>query len=474
MINTRSVILDILDEVFEKNTYIHIVISEYSKKYIDISEQDNAFIIKTVHGCVENKILIDKIISLFSKTNIKDLRPVIRNILRFSVYHILFMNKVPSSAIVNEAVKLTQKRKLFGLKSYVNAVLRNIIRIYDRDNKDIFLSDADIFAHISDVFGIKELNILYSFDSLISDEIKKTFKNYYGREILNSEFENIILSWFKNNDISIYLDYNKLSLNEACNILKVNNINYRHSSICEDVLLISGIKDIDKLYNLLGNNFYIIDAASVLSIKSMDIKEGANVLDLCAAPGGKSFVSMIKLNNTGNLVSLDKNENKVNILMNNLSKYNYDNIYLGINDACEYNENFKERFDYVICDLPCSGLGIIRKKPDIKYNYGKKIKDELLILQKRILDNAFSYLKNGGFLLFSTCTISFEENIKNRNYIISKGFSPISLNLDSYIKSYFEKYDNSSLDYAKKGYLQLFNGIHDVDGFFISLYKKEK
>lgn len=396
-VNTRSVILDALIEICEKNEYTHKVLSEALNKYRFLENTDRSFINRTVLGTVERKITIDYILNLYSKTPVDKMKPVIRNILRMSVYQLVYMESMKDFAVCNEAVKLAAKRGFVNLKGYVNGVLRNIARNTD----NIRYPDENDF--------VKYMSVAYSTPEWIIENWEKE----YGR----TTTEGILKAQFCDRPLMIRCNLSKCSADELAYELKSQGVCVKKSGIIPEALEISEYDYLEKVDAFNNGLFSVQDLSSMLVCHACTPVKGY-VLDLCAAPGGKSLHIAETLKGSGMVESRDVSEYKVSLIDDNIKRLGLSNIKTRVRNACDFEKESEQKADYVIADVPCSGLGILNKKPDIKYHASADKCKELVILQRQILSNACRYVKPGGVLCFSTCTINSMENGSNVKWIL--------------------------------------------------------
>ncbi len=438
-INARAVILDILMQIDKEHIYSHRALDTAFKKHTDISRNDRALISKVVHGTLERELSIDYIIAGRSSVKLNKLKPVILHILRMSVYQIMYMDRIPDRAICDEAVKLTVKRGLRGLKGFVNGILRNI----SRDKEDIVYPD---------------MQTKYSMPDWIIDILSK--------EMSDKELRGVLASFLEDKKLSIRVNTSRISVQYLIKELRQQNIDVMTSQIYENMLNLSGFESLADIACICDGRAFIQDAGSALVCSLAGIQKGDTVLDVCAAPGGKSIHAADILDGSGQVIACDISESKVSLIRENIEKSGFKNISTCIRDARVYDAGLYETADVLIADLPCSGLGIIGRKPDIKKNVSIENIMELVKLQRNILDNIVKYVKIGGKLVYSTCTMSPYENTENRDYILQKypEFKPVDIS-GSLAKCILK-------DTAGQGYIQLMPGICNNDGFFISLYEK--
>lgn len=445
--NLREIILDLLLDINEKKIYSHIALGNALKKYQYFEKKDRAFITRITEGSIEYMLLLDYIIEKFSSIKIKKMKPIIKNILRMSVYQLKYMDAIPSSAICNEAVKLTEKRGFKNLKGFVNGILRNI----DRNINEIEYPNEKKEP-------IKYLSIMYSFPEWI---IKMWLKTYDYETI-----KQILVSFLEERPTTIRTSISKNNSNELLKKLEVEHINVEKGEFLDYAFNITNYNYLDKISAFKEGSFYVQDEASMLVCEVADIKKGMYVIDVCAAPGGKSIHIADKLMNTGKVLARDLSKTKIDLIQDNIKRSGFNNIKAECFDALVLDKNNIEKADVVIADLPCSCLGIIGRKPDIKYRVKEEDLNELSKLQKNILTVVSKYVKKGGILIYSTCTISKNENIKNINWFI-KNFHFELESLEDYLP------DSINIETKSKGYIQLLPS-KKTDGFFIARLKKVK
>ncbi len=443
--NPRNIALRILLDIDEKKGYSNLSISKNIKE--EISQKDENLIRELVYGSLENRLYIDYIISKASKINRNKIHPAIMSILRLGIYQIAFMDKIPDSAAVNESVKLAKKYGNKGSSGFVNGVLRSISR-----DKEGFLS-----IDIKD--EVKYLSIKYSHP----EELVKRFINDFG-----SEFTKGLL--VANNTtplLNIRVNTLKTDKDTLKSKLEDKGFKISYGQYANDSLIIHNPARITSLEEFKKGLFTIQDESSMLVAQLLNPKEGSLVIDLCSAPGGKSTHIAQYMNNKGLIISRDKFEHKIKLVEDNANRLGIDIIKTEVYDALEVDENLITKADYVLVDAPCSGLGLIRRKPEIKWNKTSDDIDELSKLQEDILDVAKGYLKKGGILIYSTCTILNQENIQVVENFLRKNKDFRSMELED------SNLSNKEINSLKKGYIQLYPNKHNTDGFFIAKMIKE-
>ena len=436
MANARKTAINILLKIETDNAYSNITVDKIFRECA-LSEQDKAFVTKLVYGVLEKKLTLEYVVGLYSKTRFKKIRPFILISLKTALYQILFMDKIPDSAAVNETVNIVRNSKYRSLSGFVNAVLRSFLR----DNKKIKYPDDK-----------KEyLSVKYNLDSSLVD----LFLQQYGDETENilKGFENLDYLSLKVNTLKISVDDLEKELFKTCEVS-------RHP-LCDEVLLLKGQGAVRSLFGFDEGYFHIQDPASAICAKIVGLADGERVLDLCAAPGGKSFSIAEYMGDKGEIYSLDLYPKKIELIKKGARRLGLKSIKTFVNDAYKFNSELG-KFHKVLCDLPCSGLGILGKKPEIRYK-NVAFLDNLSKLQYHYLEISKLYVEVGGFLFYSTCTLNINENqrIAKKFLESNKNFVPFYIG-EGINKTYL---DNCNT-------LTLFPHIHNTDGFFISAFKR--
>lgn len=445
-VNSREIVLEILTDVLENNEFSHIALREKLKKYKDLDKTNRNFITRISEGTLENLIQIDYIINKFSKIKVKKMKPLIRNILRMSVYQLLYMDNVPNSAVCNEGVEIAKNHGFGPLKGFVNGVLRNIAR--NIDNIKYPDENTDI---------IKAYSIRYSMPEWIVSLWIKDF---------GKEKTKIILDGIrKHRPLCVRCNLSKAPREEIINSLSKQEITIEESEILSEGLFLSDYDNVESIKAHEDGLVSVQDISSMLVGKIASPKNGDYIIDVCAAPGGKSIHVADILNGSGHVDSRDISEYKINMIKENINRAGFSNIDTVIKDATVFDEESVSKADIIIADLPCSGLGVLSKKTDLKYNITEESLDSLVELQRDILKQIESYVKAGGVLIYSTCTVNKKENEENVKWFENN--FPFSLeSIDDYIPEELQG------DTTKKGYLQLFPGSNNCDGFFIARFRR--
>ncbi len=435
-INERNLVLSTLKYISD-GLFVDSALKKVYNDNPKLEKRQKSFIKKVVYGVVENRIFLDYYINHFSNTRTKKMSTIIRLIMELSAYQIIFMDSVPDRAVINEAVKLTKKRKIHRLSGFVNAVLRKLSTERDK----VKLPD-DKFEKISVKFSIP-----ISLIDFLKDELN-------GRE-----FDDFVSSLNDNAKLSIRTNSRKIKAENLKKELIRRGVNVENGDIFDYSFKISNYDSVSELYGFEEGFFQVQDESSTIVGEIIKNLKPKQVLDLCAAPGGKS--THIAEDENISLISCDVSEKKVDLIKENIARLGLNNVKVMVNDASVFNSEFEEKFDLVLCDVPCSGLGVIRKKPDIKFEFTKEGMNSLVNLQRKIIDNALKYVKKGGYLVYSTCTITSAENQGNLVYILEKGKGFTLQNID------FDKLERN------EKYIRLLPKKDSYDGFFISLFKKE-
>lgn len=431
MINTREVVLEMLLEILEKGRYSHLVTKAVLDKYSYLEQNDRAFMKRLCNGCVEQKIRIDYVLNQFSSTKVEKMKPVIRNILRMGVYQILFMDKIPDSAACNEAVKLAGKKGFDKLKGFVNGVLRNIAR--QKEELKYPERKKDLCSY---------LQITYS----MPEWIVKMWSEQYGEE----KTEAILNGLLKERPFTLRLD-ESLSGEEKEDLLKQVKEAGIQLENCEELAYAYRVLKMDSIENIPGfleGKWMVQDLGSMLITQFGKIKPRDTVIDVCGAPGGKALHAAAKIGKDGKVFVRDLTDYKVSLIEENLARAGYTNVIPQVMDATVVDPSSVGAADVVIADLPCSGLGVIGRKPDIKYRVKPQDLEDIAQLQRTILQVVYQYVKPGGTLLYSTCTLNKKENEENVAFI------------------------REHLPFVLEEAKELLPGNGDTDGFYMARFKR--
>ena len=391
--NTRELILDILIQITRGGEYSHIALKNALDQYQYLEKQERAFIARVVNGTLERMIELDYIIDQFSKVKVRKMKPVIRIILRSAVYQMKYMDSVPASAACNEAVKLAAKRGFGSLRGFVNGVLRNISR------------------NLSDISYPSEEDMLYSFSVRYSvpEWILGQWLAEYGKETVRAMAEEFL----KEKPVTVRFHPDRISKEELMRKLKEEGVSVKEDAELPYALHLSGLDYLMKLESFQKGYFQVQDVSSMQVAQWAAPEEGSYIIDVCAAPGGKAIHLAEMLRRTGHVEARDLTEYKIGMIRENILRSGMTNIEVVQMDARLRDEASVGKADIVIADLPCSGLGVLGRKPDLKYKMTQDTQRELVKLQREILSVSAEYVKQGGKLIYSTCTIHKEENEDN-------------------------------------------------------------
>lgn len=445
-VDSRELVLEILMEVTRQEEYIHIVVRNVLEKYQYLEKQERAFISRVAHGTLERMIELDYMIDQFSSVKVRKMKPVIRNILRMSVYQLKFMDAVPDSAVCNEAVKLAQRKGFYNLKGFVNGVLRSIAR----DKVGVrYPKEEDARSYLSVRYSMPEWIVGKWLDS-------------YGRETT----EQMLASFLEPGPLTIRTNLERISPEELKKRLEERGISVQKAPYLEYAFSLSGYDYLGAIPEFAEGLFQVQDVSSMLAVEAADPQKGDVCMDVCAAPGGKALHLAEKLRGSGCVDARDLTEYKAERIRENVDRMGVKNVRVSVWDACVRDEDARETVDVLLADLPCSGLGVLGKKPDLKYRMTEKQQEELAALQKEILGNVQAYVKPGGVLVYSTCTICSEENERNVQWFLEH----FPFDAEPLEGGIWEKMEIGT---TKAGYLQLLPGIHGCDGFFIAKFRKK-
>ena len=447
-VNLREVVLNILMKITEEEALSHVVLSEVLEKYQYLEKRERAFISRTTEGTLEHMLQLDYIIECFSKVPIYNMKPLIRNLLRMSVYQLKYMDSIPDSAVVNEAVRIAQKRGFYNLKGFVNGVLRSAARglgevVYPNPKED----------------PLRYLSVMYS----MPDWILQKWLIQFGFDIV----EKICRSFHETRGTSVRCSLEKASKEEIISSLQAQGITVKQHPYLDYALEISGYNYLQAVDAFRKGWITVQDVSSMLVAEIAAPNWGDFCLDVCAAPGGKSLHIAQKLQGSGYVEARDISEKKVARMQENIERIGAINMRAIQMDATGPDPDSDGKADIVLADVPCSGLGVIGKKQDIKYKMTSTKQEEIIRLQRRILHVVSDYVKPGGVLIYSTCTIGIDENQNNLQWFLN--YFPFRLeSIDSYLC------DELICKTTKGGYLQLLPGVHQTDGFFLARLRRLK
>ncbi|MHC1721274.1 MAG: 16S rRNA (cytosine(967)-C(5))-methyltransferase RsmB [Clostridiaceae bacterium] len=440
MDNARKTAIDILNEVFTKNAYSNIALGKYLDKS-GLEKNDKGLVTEIVYGTLRYKYTIDLILNHYLTNGIRKIDEAVLNILRISIYQLRYLDRIPQFAVVNEAVELA-KRRSSGAARLVNGVLRN----YIRSNDVKYFNENNTF---------EKLAFEYSFPLWLVNMFSTQYKPEEVKLILNGL--NMTPA------VTVRVNNLKTTYDDAFEALKKYGYDVREGEVCPEAIAITRGGNIEDNPLFLSGHISVQDESAMLVAPAMDIFENMKILDLCSAPGGKTCHMAEIMNNTGKIYAFDLYEKKLELIKENLTRLGINNVVCLKLDASKYAEKFTSLGDRVLIDVPCSGIGIIRKKPEIKWTKEIEGTTSLINIQRSIMINAAKYTKGGGKLIYSTCTLNKDENEENVKWFLNKypQFSLEPLN--------FGRFDN--VIYHPEGYVTILPN-ENMDGFFIAKMKK--
>lgn len=406
--NERHVAISVLQEINQQGAYNNIALRRALDAQTEWQPHQRAFVTELVNGTLRNRILIDHIIDSYSKNPSSGMKPFIKELLRTAVYQIVWLDKVPPSAAVNEAVKLARACGFSPLSGFVNGILRNIVRGYEGNT-------LPFPQPVSDPTGRKmrpvanDLSLRYSFPLWLSKAII---------DWLGDDAEAFCAQSHVAPAVTICVNPIKTTRDALADALEASGIECTKSTITDACLPLKRTADLTATSAYKQGHFFVIDEAAYLAAKALSAQPNQKIIDLCAAPGGKSFVCAGMMQNSGEIISCDIHPHKIRLMSDMASRLGINCITVEERDATVINPNWIGYADAVLLDAPCSGLGIIRKRPDIKYT--KTVEDvrNLAAFQRTLLTTAAEYVKPGGILVYSTCTITREENEDNVRWFL--------------------------------------------------------
>ena len=442
-LNARIAVAKALCGLHREKRYSNIVLDELLKTG-DLSPQDRAFASRLFYGVIERCITLDYVLENASSIPLRKLHPLVLETLRVAVYQLLYMDKIPSSAAVNEAVSGVRRLKQGNASGFVNGVLRAILRRRD--------------TLFSDLTGDTALSVAHSCPM----ELISFWREAYGEMTMRKLVAAI------NVVPESYVRVNVLRTNDDdfAEMLQHVGIDYQIEADVPHCFALKSAYLGNKLELTDKNCYYYQDKASQLACFALEAKPHEAVIDVCAAPGGKSFTVAQAMENTGRVLSCDVYAQKCETIERRARGLGITNLDTAVRDASSpCPEPLKGAFDRVICDVPCSGLGVIRRKPEIRYKSLEELAG-LPALQYAILERSADLVKTGGVLQYSTCTLNPAENeqIVERFLREHPEFSPHVLPLESCFEAVGE---------APSHMLTLFPHIHNTDGFFIAGLQKK-
>lgn len=442
--SAREIALNILNEVTKEGAYSNISVNRNIDK--SMKDVDASLVREIVYGVLEQRIYIDYVIEKFSKVRLKKISPLVMNILRIGIYQLLFMDRIPESAAVNESVKLAKKHTHKGSQGFVNGLLRSVSR--DKEKIELPLREKEETRYLSVKYSHPEWMVRKWIDE-------------FGPDFT----ENLLDANNRRPKLNIRTNALKISRDELLEKLRKKGLVCSETEFARDGIVITNPVNITETDEFREGLFQIQDESSMLVAQIMDPKEDSLVIDVCSAPGGKTTHIAEKMKNRGKIIARDIYPHKLKLIEENSLRLGIDIIETQKWHALVLDESLIKKADYCLVDAPCSGMGLIRRKPDIKWTKTDYDLKQIESLQEEILKISSNYVKSGGILVYSTCTIEKNENIN----LIEKFLKE---NQEFSLVDFSELVDNSEKLLTHTGYLELFPNVHDTDGFFIAKMKR--
>lgn len=443
----RETALKILYDINENNAYSNISVDKHLKSG-NLKELDRSFATELVYGTVKWLLQIDYFIEKYSSVKPKKLSPWIKNILRMGIYQILHTDRIPVSAACNTSVELAKRYGHQASSRFVNAILRNVAKnavnlpFPEKSNRTEYLS------------------IVYSHPGWLVEKWISLFGYEFTEALLKSNNEVP--------DFSVRVNSLKASREQLIDLLHKEGVSAGPGKYLDEAAVLETPSSIVRLDAFKNGLFQVQDESSMLAARVLNPEEGDLVIDVCSAPGGKATHIAQLMNNRGTVIARDIYPHKLNLINESAARLGIGIIKTEVFDACEFDEKMTGKADKVLVDAPCTGLGIIRKKPDIKYTKNINQTDEIVHLQRKILCNAAKYVRVGGSLVYSTCTILPEENLDNVTAFLSE-------NKNFKLKDFGDLLPESlKMQSCGDGYIQLYPNVNKTDGFFISKLIREE
>jgi 16S rRNA (cytosine967-C5)-methyltransferase len=443
MNNARSAALSALLHVDVNEGYSNIVLDK-TLSAASLEQRDKALASAIFYGVLERRITLDYIIRQFSKTSVEKMSPEVLEILRMGVYQILYLEKIPKSAAVNESVNLAKENGLVKASGFINAVLRALLRNIDQ----VKMPDPEKEP-------LLYLSVTYSYPEWLIALWQKAYGEECTLGLLKSSL----------NKPPVFARVNNTAISEENLMERLNSEGIKATTITwlDHALELQQIGAISQSASFREGLFHIQDLSSQFCCSLLNPAAGQRVIDVCSAPGGKAFTIAEIMENQGQLLAFDKYKGKVGLIQRGAQRLNLSIIQASVRDAAD-ETGLLEPADRVLCDAPCSGLGIIRRKPEIRYKLQSAI-DSLPNLQYLILCESSKLVKSGGILIYSTCTLNPKENFEVAAKFIANnnGFEPFTLHLPDVLHHIVDEPDNQ---------LTLMPHMHGTDGFFVAAFQK--
>ncbi|HCX63870.1 MAG TPA: 16S rRNA (cytosine(967)-C(5))-methyltransferase RsmB, partial [Eubacteriaceae bacterium] len=438
---TRHLAVEILTQIDLHQAYPNLELKKRLKNSA-LSPRDKAFVTALVYGVIKRKYQLDFVIDELSKTKRNKISHRILQVLRIGTFQILFFDKVPSFAAVNECVELGKKYSRGKAGGFVNGLLRNLVRQKDAIQEKLQQ-------------GILQYSVSQELFDLVSSQYGERFAHEFFMEFL------------KESPVTIRINQSKTSREKVRDQLKKDGIDVGEGRFFDYCLQLDSTVDIASNDSFRKGEFIVQDEGAMFSVEALEVKEGDRVLDMCCAPGGKTTHIAERIKQPRNVTARDLYNHKIQLVRQNLQRLGLnDRVYTEVYDGTTFDEKDRNRYDKVLLDAPCSGLGIIRRKPDIKYGTSEEKRNALVEIQRRMVLNGFDSLKPGGILVYTTCTINKNENEGMVDFLLKN-------RKEARVK---KNHAHKILEEEKEedGCIRLYPQIHKVDGFFICAIEKKE
>lgn len=433
----RKIVYQIVFGVLEEGNYSDVLFHGLLQQMPGIANRDKKFIKRVSYGTIERAVELDAYIRTFSSVPVRRLDAPVRTVLRIGMYEILYMDSIPEAVTCHEAVELLKKVAGNRYAGFVNGVLRSMLR----KEKSVTLRPWEELSLPKNLY-----------EHLVTQYGKKTAKKI-GTAFFSRKAE-----------VTLHIDRNKISVSDYVRKLEEEKVDFRKGMYHEDAFIIRNIEDVKTLPGYEEGWFFVQDESSMFPVMCADVKPGDEVFDLCASPGGKSMHALLKMNGKGTLHYRDVSEKKIQRIQKNVKRMKYTNACGKVWDGTKKDVSCEDKADVMLADVPCSGIGIIGKKPEIKYHAMQEI-ESLVPIQRKICEMSLPMLRKGGVFLYSTCTISEKENQENVHWL-EENCGLVRESINDYLPACLQN------KMTEKGMLQMLPGIHESDGFFLARLRK--
>lgn len=460
--NSREIILDLLLTIERESVFSNQLIKATLDKYDYFDGRDKAFIKRVTEGTLERQIELDYYLDGISTVPVHKMKPLIRCLMRMSVYQLLYMDSVPDSAVCNEACKLAVKRKFAGLRGFMNGVLRNVAR--QKNSLTLPNPEENLPLYLSVKYSMPEWLVHFFLRTYEPCAVEKLLEGLLTIHPVSIRFDGTL---------------SEETTEELKEEMKQAGATLRKSPYLPYAYLCQYPNNLTNLPGFSAGQWTVQDVSCALAVEAAGIVSGDFVVDACASPGGKALLAAERADR---VLARDVSEEKLVRMLDNIERMGVKNVETEVWDATVTDQTLWGKADVLLLDVPCSGLGIIGKKRDIKYHVNEQGMAELNVLQREIVKNSVSYLKPGGTLLYSTCTINPAENEEMVAFLVRElGLEPVSLrdrlpeellSLREAVRQ-CERSDKFALTEAEAdACISLLPGFMESDGFFIACLKR--